>query len=92
MAKRTRLTPRKRPYKAPFKTYTVNNHSVAYRVYKGRLFFYLIYENGSIDYCRGVLLEESPESFRSGHRIAILQLGITNKVRQQKIIDKITYY
>lgn len=92
MTKPTRLTPRKRPYKAPFKTYTVNNHSVAYRVYKGRLFFYPIYENGSIDYCNGALVEESPESFRSGHRIAMLQLGITNKVRQQKIIDKITYY
>jgi len=92
MAKRTRQTPRKRPYKAPFKTYTINSHSVAYRVYKGRLLFYPIYENGSIDYCNGALVEESPDSFRSGHKIAMLQLGITNKVRQQKIVAQIRYY
>lgn len=91
MAKTTRQTPNKRPYKAPFKTYVIQNHHTAYRVFKGCLFFYPIYENGSIDYSRGALLKESPELFRSGHRVAMMQLGII-KMKQQKIIGKVRYY
>lgn len=90
--KSTRQTSRRRAYKAPFKTYIIQNHNAAYRVYKGRLYFFPIYENGSIDYSKGVIVEESPKNFRSGHRIALIQLGITNKTRQQKIIKQINYY
>ncbi len=92
MAKYGRQTPGKKAYKAPFKTYTVNNHKSAYRVFKGCLWFYPIYENGSIDYSRGELVRESPQSFKSGHKIALIQLGVVNKTRQQKLITKITYY
>jgi len=92
MAKSTRQTPRKKPYKVPFKTYTVKHHSAAYRVYKGRLYFYPVYEDESIDYSRGAVVEESPAAFRSGHRVALIQLELTNKIRQDKIIGKIKYY
>ena len=90
--KSTRQTPRKKAYKAPYRAYTNQNHNAAYPVYKGRLYFCAIYENGSIDYSREAMVEESPKSFRAGHRVALIQLGVVNKVRQQKIIDKITYY
>ena len=92
MAKYGRQTSGRKAYKAPFKTYTINNHRSAYRVYKSALWFYPIYENGSIDYSRGEIVKESPQIFQAGHKLALIQLGITNKVRQQKIITKINYY
>lgn len=72
--------------------YVVWNHSAAYRVYKGTLWFYPVYDNGSIHYQRGQLLIESPETFRTGHRLALIQLGITERQRQERILRKITYY
>jgi|GEM_PF-1653378 predicted RNase H-related nuclease YkuK (DUF458 family) len=90
--KSTRQTPGKKAYKLPFKTYVVQHHHTAYRVYKGRLYFYPVYENGNIDYSRGALLEESPKSFRAGHQIALIWLGIDKKDRIQKIIRQIHYY
>ena len=92
MAKSTRQTLRKKAYKAPFKTHIVQNHNAAYRVYKGRLYFYPIYENGSIDYSRGAVIEESPKSFRAGHKLALIWLGIDQKARMEKIIKQIKYY
>ena len=92
MRKLTRQTPGKKPYKEPFKTYVINKHYTAYRAYKGRLWFYPIYENGSIDYSRGEIVEEAPEQFRSGHKIALIRLGVSCKDRLKKIINKITYY
>ncbi len=91
MAQYGRQTTGKKAYKAPFKTYLVWKHHAAYRVYKGALWFYPIYENGSVDYHRGQLLMESPKAFQTGHRLALLQLG-TPVQRHQKILRKITYY
>ena len=87
-----RQTPNKKRYKAPFKTYTIAHHNAAYTVYKNRLYFCPIYENGSIDYNRKALLLESPEQFRSGHKIALLKLGITDKKRMGKVIGLVGYY
>ncbi|HEY9084050.1 MAG TPA: hypothetical protein VIN73_12000 [Vicingaceae bacterium] len=90
--KSTRQTPRKKAYKVPFKTYIVQNHNAAYRVYKGRLYFCPVYENGNIDYSREALVEESPKGFRAGHQVALIWLGIDKKDRIQKIIKQINYY
>ena len=92
MAKYGRQTPGRKAYKAPFKTYTIDAHRSAYRVYKGYLWFYPIYENGSIDYSRGEIVKESPKVFKTGHQLAMIQLGVGDAKRREKVIKRITYY
>lgn len=92
MAKTGRQTPNRKPYKAPFITHIIKKHHAAYRVYKGALWFFPIYENGSIDYSRGELIRESPKAFKIGHQMALIALGMDNMTRLKKIIKKIDYY